>query len=156
MMRIRSLIVLAILAAALPAGVSRAGHCTTSIYLFTGNHVPAAEKNTQTVTSSAVGCTVIGGEDPNTDYIYPGSDSWFVRWLSTKPSHGTLTFNGKTVDLVFSPGKLFETVDQASWDSQWIPVDATKTIAGASTQITVCVGSPEDEECDTRIYRTIQ
>jgi len=156
-MRIRTLLVMAILSAALPAGSSSAAQCETSIFLFTGNHIPGADKNTQTVTSSAIGCTAIGSDDPNTDYIYPASDSWFVRWtVSSKPAHGSITFDGKTVELAFAPGKLFETVDEPYWDSQWFGVDATKTISGGAAVVQVCVGEAPDEECDTRTYRTIQ
>ena len=157
-MRIKAIAALVTLACAMPVTGAHAGQCETRIFLLNSYNVPAADHNAQTVTTSAVGCTVIGGDDPNTDYIYPGSDRWFVRWtVNSKPTHGTLTFNGTTIDLTFSQGKLEELVEDQPWfDSQWITVDPATTLQGGAATITVCQGAEgEDEDCDTRTYRTL-
>lgn len=156
-MRLRPLLAAALLAAAMPLGTARATHCDKpAIYLFTSVGAPGAP-GAPVLVSSAIGCVVLGMEEPNTDWIYPGSNYWQVRWLlNTKPTSGTIKFAGQTIMLEFAPGKVLGVVDAAYFDSQWFSVDPTMTIMGGKADITVCADTPcEGENLFQRTYLTM-
>ena len=152
-------ILVSILALAASLSPARADHCGSNIYLFT-SYGADGPPGAVVLTSSAIGCTVLGGEDPDTDVIYPGSNRWQVRYIiNAMPVSGTVDFAGKTVPLVFSPGTLGGLGvggPQAYWDSQWFTVDPVETIRNQTARVTVCLDLEcSDDKRDTREYRTL-
>lgn len=86
--RMAALVALAVVALSLvPLGAS-ADHCGDNIYVFSRTRVqtPAGGVNNPSVTSEAIGCTVLGdvdgdGHEEETRWIYPAANSISVRYL---------------------------------------------------------------------------
>lgn len=164
-MRLRIVIAFG-LAAALLAPGARAEHCPVPIYLFSYLSGPVDDPldanrklGSPTVTSSAIGCLIIAedipetpGDESDTDYIYPGSNTLVVRWLEGElPASGTLAFAGEIYDLAF-----YATTNglTAVTDSKQILIDPVDSVIGGDAVITVCREQGE-QFCETRTYRTI-
>lgn len=166
-MRVRLLLVAATVVAAFPLTGAGAEHCGSQIYLFSYVSGPVADPldpqrqmGNLTVTSSAIGCTIIATDDPaipgdesDTDVIYPGSNTLVVRWLPGEipAGGGTLTFAGVTHQLEF-----YHTTNYIIpvLDSKQIYIDPASSINGGDAVITVCADEAQTE-CDTRTYRTL-
>lgn len=176
-MKIRSLLLLAGLAAAIMPSTSQAAdQCDSPIYVFSRTRVQTDAddptnpgtplgRNVPGATSSAVGCTVVRdtvapGPDGeylyNTDIIYPGSNRIEVRLLENGNdpsilSVATVTIGEDVVDLEMKAGTDV-TGAAAPWlDSQSIPIDPAITLGPLTVVADFCLdvfGTPEDLEDD--------
>lgn len=179
-MKFRSaLVVVAALGSMIPMS-ARAEHCDVPIYIFSTTRVQTEVdnptdpgtpigRNLPSVTSSAVGCTVVrdqvlAGEDPTThpatetNLIYPNSNRLSVRLLENGRdpallSSATLTWAGQTFPLVMKPGLDAVTQEPADYmDSQSIEIDPASTLVPNEGVATFCL---VDDECLTAVYHTV-
>lgn len=170
-MKLRLLVAGLVAAASFPMSGAHAGQCETPIYLFSfwpsvtvngvddprnPGHDPTV--GIPTATSSAIGCTVLGSDDPNTDWIYPGTVYLSVRFLlAEQPLTATLSFAGKTYDLNMQRGFDLTGAPQSWYDSDAIRVSPVDTSApGNLAVVTICADEGEGEPtCYQRTYRTM-
>jgi hypothetical protein len=169
-MKIKSMLLVAgIVAAMAPVG-AQASHCANPIYVFARHSVPGGPypdprggniTYAPTAVSSAAGCTVqdpaIPHEATETDVIYPGADTLQVRLLrNSDPSSvvsATLTFAGVTYDLVMKNTTTITGANATFLDSQNIAIDPATTFAGNEAVVEIC--TVDEDECFTRTYRTV-
>jgi len=163
-LKLRFLLAAAVVAAILPAApAAHASQCAVPIYIFSLTQTPIGDPrhpgrnlNVPSVTSSAVGCTVIG--DTDTDLIYPASNILSVRFLEVnKPLSATLTFAGKTYELKMTRGADVTGAPGAFYDSEDVAVDPVATSTPGNTAVAmICAdeGDP-DPTCYVRTYTTV-
>lgn len=168
-MKLRSMLLVAgIVAAMAPVG-AQASHCASPITLFSRHSYPGGPfpdprggelRYTPTVTSSAVGCTVqdeaLPHEANDTDVIYPGADALGVRLLNNSDPasvvSATLTYAGEVYELTMTNTLDITGAAATFLDSQRIVIDRATTLAANTAVIEICVDGEDD--CFTRTYRT--
>jgi hypothetical protein len=109
--------------------------------------------------SKSIGCDVLGAEDPNTNYIYPGSTVAMVRYtqdIKVKSLKAHVKGLGLDKDLVLTRGQttvatVVEPALGPTWvyNSPWFDIDPSKTGMIKVTIFLPDVGPVSDE------YRTI-
>ncbi|HEX9712672.1 MAG TPA: hypothetical protein VGB52_09005 [Actinomycetota bacterium] len=154
---------------ALPiVGAQAEASCDTPIYLFSNFRVQTGQDDPQnpgnelqpgnpSVASTAAGCDVIAEDFPETpwddrdsDYIYPGSNNFTVRWLEgSLPVSGTIEFAGATYQLTFDAGQ-GTLGDQVDSRRVFFPQD--QSIGGGDAVVTVCRTTTS---CETKTFRTV-
>ena len=149
MKRLVAIIVVGVIALAVTP--AQGDHCGSSVYLFSYNRT--VQPSDLKLTPGIIACATLG-EDGNSDIIFPGSDTFFVRWIAaSQPIGGTLTFAGVTTPLVFAPcPPLFGVVPRVCYDSQEIAFDPVDSIDGGFATAVVC---DDPEFCDTHTYHTL-
>jgi hypothetical protein len=156
-MRSRLIAVAAMIAAIAAAGLTglsaHAGQCdgdVGAIYLFSNKSYPEnpVSSGTPSFQSKAIGCQL--GGDPNTNYIYPGSDQVSVRFtqdLKVPALKARLEGLGLKIEIDLKRSPLVSGTAYA-WDSKSVPIDPTKT---GTLKVTVLL--PDGPVSDT--YRTV-
>lgn len=167
-MKLRSMLLVAgIVAAMAPVG-AQASHCASPISLFARHSYPGGPypdprggqlRYLPTATSGAVGCTAqddaLPHEANDTDVIYPGANALSVRLLNnsdpTSVETATLTYAGVVYELTMA--NTFSITGEAATflDSQTIVIDPASTLASNTAEIEICV----EGDCFTRTYRTV-
>lgn len=172
-MKLRNLLVLAGLVAAMVPVGAQASHCDSPIYIFSRHRLPGGPYDdprggkltfAPTAVSSTVGCNVheaLTPDDPHeateTDLIYPGADALGVRLLNNADEasvlSATLTYAGQTYDLTMTNTTDITGAAATFLDSQTIAVDPADSLEANEAVATICVDG--EDECFVRTYRTV-